>query len=56
MRLNCEAMTVDDVDGKDILTVNGIRYHDHYVKKDGKWRIQRLRSIFLIADKRELNQ
>ena len=51
----CEATLVNDVDGKDIITTNYVRYSDHYVKNDGKWYIQRRRTTFLISEKRELN-
>ena len=52
----CEATLVNDVDGKDIITTNYVRYDDDYRKMDGKWYIQRRRTTFLISEKRELAQ
>ena len=50
----CEATLVNEVEGKDVITTNYVRYADDYVKQDGKWYIQRRRTTFLISEKREL--
>ena len=50
----CEATLVNDVDGKDMITTNYVRYADLYTKVDGKWFIKRRRTTFLISEKREL--
>ena len=51
----CMATLVNEVDGKDILTSNYVRYSDIYAKVDGKWYIKRRRTTFLISDRHELN-
>ncbi|MBQ9719793.1 MAG: nuclear transport factor 2 family protein [Oscillospiraceae bacterium] len=51
----CVATLVNDVDGKDIVTSNYVRYSDLYAKVDGKWYIKRRRTTFMISDKHELN-
>ena len=52
----CEATLVNEVDGKDILTTNYVRYSDKYVKVDGKWYIKRRRTTFLISDRHEMQK
>jgi hypothetical protein len=51
----CQATLVNEVDGKDVVTTNYVRYADLYVKADGKWFIKRRRTTFLISDKHILN-
>lgn len=51
----CQAALVNEVDGKDVITTNYVRYADLYVKKDGKWYIKRRRTTFLISEKHVLN-
>lgn len=51
----CVATLVNEVDGKDIVTSNYVRYSDLYAKVDGKWYIKRRRTTFMISDKHELN-
>ncbi len=51
----CTATLVNDVDGKDIITSNYVRYSDLYVRADGKWYIKRRRTTFLISDRHNLN-
>ena len=51
----CMATLVNDVDGKDIITTNYVRYADQYVKIDGRWYIKRRRTCFLISEKRPYN-
>lgn len=51
----CQATLVNEVDGKDVVTTNYVRYADLYVKADGKWFIKRRRTTFLISDKHVLN-
>lgn len=51
----CQATLVNEVDGRDVITTNYVRYADLYVKMDGKWYIKRRRTTFLISDKHVLN-
>lgn len=51
----CTATLVNEVDGKDIITSNYVRYSDLYSKVGGKWYIKRRRTTFLISDRHELN-
>lgn len=51
----CEASLLNEVDGKDVLTTNYVRYSDVFVKAEGKWFIKRRRTTFLISDKHVLN-
>ena len=50
------AHLVNEKDGKDMLTVHGVRYYDKYVKKDGKWRIAEREQYFVFSDTRELKK
>ena len=52
----CQAMLIQEEDGKDVLTCNSIVYSDLYRKIDGKWYIQRRRSNFLVSEKRIVNE
>ena len=51
----CQATLVNEVDGRDVITTNYVRYADLYVKEDGKWYIKRRRTTFLISEKHVLN-
>ena len=51
----CEATLVNEVDGRDVITTNYVRYSDKFVKIGGKWYIKRRRTTFLISEKRTLN-
>lgn len=51
----CQATLVNEVDGRDMITTNYVRYADLYMKMDGKWFIKRRRTTFLISDKHVLN-
>ena len=51
----CTATLLNEVEGKDILTSNYVRYSDLYAKVDGKWYIKRRRTTFMISDRHELN-
>lgn len=44
---------MNTVDGKDIVTVNDVRYSDLYRKVDGKWFIEKRRSTFLLTERHE---
>ena len=50
----CQATLVNEENGKDIITVNSVRYTDEYAKVDGKWYIKKRRTTFVITEKREL--
>jgi len=50
----CMATLVKTVDGKDIVTVNSVRYTDQYVKVDGKWYIEKRRTTFILSESHEL--
>ena len=52
----CQATLVHDVDGKEIMTINNVRYKDEYQKVDGKWFISKRRTTFLITDKHEVGK
>lgn len=52
----CQAVLVNEENGKDFITTNHVRYTDAYVKADGKRYIKRRRTTFLIADKRVMNE
>ncbi len=49
----CTAILVNDVDGKEIVTTNNVRYLDHFAKVDGKWYIEKRRTTFMITEKHE---
>ena len=51
----CEATLVNEVDGKDVMTTNYVRYADVYVKVDSNWYIKRRRTTFIISDKHTLS-
>jgi ketosteroid isomerase-like protein len=51
----CQATLVTEHDGKDIATVNSVRYADQYEKRDGKWYIAVRRSTFIIIDSHEIS-
>jgi hypothetical protein len=51
----CQATLVNDAEGKKIMTVNDVRYHDNYKKVDGKWYLEKRRTTFLISEKHEMN-
>jgi ketosteroid isomerase-like protein len=50
----CQATLVREKNGKDIATVNSVRYADQYEKRDGKWYIAVRRSTFIIMDSHEI--
>ncbi|MFG6336464.1 MAG: nuclear transport factor 2 family protein [Lachnospiraceae bacterium] len=52
----CQAVLVNEENGKDVITTNHVRYTDAYVKADGRWYIKRRRTTFLITDKRVMNE
>lgn len=49
------AHLVNEEDGKDKLTVHGVRYYDKYVKVNGQWRIAEREQYFVFSDVRELS-
>ena len=52
----CQATLVNEENGKDVVTVNSVRYKDEYAKVNGKWYIKKRRTTFIITEKRELNK
>lgn len=50
----CQATLVKEVDGKDIASVNSVRYFDQYEKRNGKWYIAVRRTTFMIMDSHEI--
>ncbi|BCN31060.1 nuclear transport factor 2 family protein [Anaeromicropila herbilytica] len=50
----CQATLVNEVDGKQIVTVNNVRYSDSYKKVEGKWYLEKRRTTFLISEKHEM--
>lgn len=50
------AHLVNEVDGKDKITVHGVRYYDKYVKVDGRWLIAERDQHFVFSDTREIGK
>ena len=50
----CVATLVSPEEGKDMISINYIRYRDTLVKQDGKWLIKERDQYFLITEKRAL--
>lgn len=50
------AHLVNEVDGKDEITVHGVRYYDKYVKVDGRWMIAEREQHFVFSDTREIGK
>lgn len=50
------AHLVNEVDGKDKITVHGVRYYDKYVKVDGRWMIAERDQHFVFSDTREIGK
>lgn len=50
------AHLVNEVDGKDQITVHGVRYYDKYVKVDGRWMIAERDQHFVFSDTREIGK
>ena len=50
----CVATLVSPKEGKDMISINYIRYRDTLVKQDGKWLIKERDQYFLITEKRAL--
>src|SRR5574344_1376681 len=44
----CQATLVSERNGKDMVTVNSVRYTDQYEKRNGKWYIALRRTTFII--------
>lgn len=49
------AHLVNEKDGKDELTVHGVRYYDKYVKVNGNWRIAEREQYFVFSETKALN-
>lgn len=52
----CQATLVMERNGKDIATVNSVRYSDQYEKRNGKWYIAVRRTTFILSDSHELTK
>lgn len=50
----CAVKLVETKEGKEILHDHSIRYHDTYVKTDGRWLIQKRIADFMISEQRLL--
>lgn len=50
------AHLVNEVEGKDQITVHGVRYYDKYVKVDGRWMIAERDQHFVFSDTREIGK
>ncbi len=50
----CQVVLIGDQNGKKIMTTQGVRYNDEYVKVDGKWLIKNRNSYFLWTDRKEM--
>lgn len=42
----CQVVLISEENGKDVMLTQGVRYHDTYVKVDGKWLIEERHSYF----------
>ena len=51
----CQVAIIAIVDGKRMITQQGVRYNDEYQKIDGRWYIKSRISHFMWRDTRELN-
>jgi len=49
----CVATLVNEKDGREIATVNDVRYSDEYRKIDGRWYISRRRTTFVLSESHE---
>lgn len=49
----CQATLINEKDGIDLMTVNDVRYLDHYKKVEGKWYLMKRRTTFVITDTHE---
>lgn len=52
----CQATLVNENNGKDIVTINDVRYSDEYVKADGRWYIKKRRTTFMISESHEYQE
>lgn len=50
----CAVKLVETKEGKEILHDHSIRYHDTYIKTDGRWLIQKRIADFMISEQRIL--
>lgn len=51
----CQVAMIAIVDGKRMITQQGVRYNDEYQKIDGRWYIKNRISYFMWRDTRELS-
>lgn len=50
----CQVVLIGPKDGKRIMTTQGVRYEDEYIKIDGKWFIAKRTSHFVWVDSKEV--
>lgn len=52
----CNVVLIGMEDGKRVMTTQGVRYDDEYVKIDEKWLIAKRTSYFVYVDKKSLKR
>jgi hypothetical protein len=50
----CQVKYVSEEDGREVVTDSSVRYHDEYVRQDGRWYIDTRIARFTVNDKRTL--
>ncbi|MCW3017400.1 MAG: hypothetical protein JWO02_4492 [Solirubrobacterales bacterium] len=50
----CQVKHVSEEDGREVVTDSSVRYHDEYIRQDGRWHINTRIARFTVNDKRTL--
>jgi ketosteroid isomerase-like protein len=50
----CQVKHVSEEDGREVITDSSVRYHDEYIRQDGRWYINTRIARFTVIDKRTL--
>jgi hypothetical protein len=50
----CQVKHVSEEDGREVITDSSVRYHDEYIRQDGRWYINTRIARFTVNDKRTL--
>ena len=50
----CQVKQVSEEDGHEVIVDSSVRYHDEYVRRDGRWYIDTRIARFTLNDKRTL--
>ncbi len=51
----CQVVLIGTFEGKRIMSTQGVRYNDEYVKANNKWLIQNRVSYFMWSDEKEMS-